>query len=137
MRHLNRTNRFAKATDHRLAILSNMSASLIECERIQTTIPKAKALRPVIERLITLAKSGDLHSRRRALSILDNKKIPTQKLFNVLGPRFKGVNGGYVRILRTGFRKGDVAPLAFVVFSKLGEPATQPAKGSKAAPAPK
>ena len=108
-RRLNRTH------EHRKALFANMAGSLIEHEQIRTTLPKAKELKPIIEKLITLAKRGDLHARRQAASQLKQDAYVT-KLFEVLGPRYKERNGGYVRVLKAGFRYGDMAPMAIIEF---------------------
>lgn len=106
-RRLNRTH------EHRKALFANMAGSLIEHEQIKTTLPKAKELRPIVEKLITLAKRGDLHARRQADSQL-KQDIHVKKLFDVLGVRYKDRQGGYVRILKAGFRYGDMAPMAII-----------------------
>ena len=108
-RRLNRTH------EHRKALFANMAGSLIEHEQIKTTLPKAKELKPVIEKLITLAKRGDLHARRQAASQLKQDAY-VEKLFAVLGPRYAARNGGYVRVLKAGFRYGDMAPMAIIEF---------------------
>ena len=108
-RRLNRTH------EHRKALFANMCGSLIEHEQIKTTLPKAKELRPIIEKMITLAKRGDLHARRQAASQLKQDKY-VAKLFEILGPRYKERQGGYVRILKAGFRYGDMAPMAIIEF---------------------
>ncbi|MBW6506130.1 MAG: 50S ribosomal protein L17 [Rhodobacteraceae bacterium] len=108
-RRLNRTH------EHRKALFANMAGSLIEHEQIKTTLPKAKELRPIIERLITLAKRGDLHARRQAGSQLKQDQYLV-KLFDILGPRYKDRAGGYVRVLKAGFRYGDMAPMAIIEF---------------------
>jgi large subunit ribosomal protein L17 len=108
-RRLNRTH------EHRKALFANMAGSLIEHEQIKTTLPKAKELRPIVEKLITLAKRGDLHARRQAGSRLKQDAY-VQKLFDVLGPRYAERQGGYVRILKAGFRYGDMAPMAIIEF---------------------
>ena len=108
-RHLNRTS------SHRQAMFKNMSVSLVEHEVIKTTLPKAKELRPIVEKLITLAKKGDLHSRRLAASRLKEDQY-VAKLFDVLGPRYAERPGGYIRILKAGFRYGDMAPMAIIEF---------------------
>ncbi|TQS73502.1 50S ribosomal protein L17 [Rhodobacteraceae bacterium] len=115
MRHARGYRRLNRTHEHRKALFSNMSGSLIEHEQIKTTLPKAKELRPVIEKLITLAKRGDLHSRRLAASQLKQDK-DVAKLFDVLGPRFAERKGGYVRIVKAGFRYGDMAPMAIIEF---------------------
>ena len=104
-----------RVSEHRKALWSNMAGSLIEHEQIKTTLPKAKELRPIIEKMITLAKRGDLHARRQAASKLKQDAY-VQKLFDVLGPRYKDRAGGYVRVLKTGFRYGDMAPMAIIEF---------------------
>ena len=91
----------------------NMATSLIECEVIKTTLPKAKELRPVVERLITLGKRGDLHARRLAFARIRDEAM-TKKLFDVLGPRYQERAGGYTRVLKAGFRYGDSAPMAVI-----------------------
>ena len=115
MRHARGYRRLNRTAEHRKALFANMSGSLIEHEQIKTTLPKAKELRPVIEKLITLAKRGDLHARRQAASQLKQDK-DVAKLFDVLGPRYKDRQGGYVRVLRAGFRYGDMAPMAIIEF---------------------
>ncbi len=115
MRHAHGYRRLNRTHEHRKALFANMSGSLIEHEQIKTTLPKAKELRPVIEKLITLAKRGDLHARRQAAAQLKEDK-DVQKLFAVLGPRYKDRQGGYVRVLRAGFRYGDMAPMAIIEF---------------------
>ncbi len=106
-RRLNRTH------EHRKALFANMAGSLIEHEHIKTTLPKAKELRPIVEKLITLAKRGDLHARRQAGAQL-KQDVYVQKLFDILGPRYKERQGGYVRVLKAGFRYGDMAPMAII-----------------------
>jgi large subunit ribosomal protein L17 len=108
-RRLNRTH------EHRKALFANMAGSLIEHEQIKTTLPKAKELRPIVEKLITLAKRGDLHARRMAASQLKQDAYVT-RLFDILGPRYKDRQGGYVRVLKAGFRYGDMAPMAIIEF---------------------
>ena len=105
--------KLGRTTSHRLAMFANMSASLIKHEQIVTTLPKAKELRPIVEKLITLGKRGDLHARRQAISqVRDIEQVG--KLFSVLGPRYKDRNGGYIRVLKAGFRHGDNAPMAVI-----------------------
>jgi large subunit ribosomal protein L17 len=113
MRHARGYRRLNRTHEHRKALFSNMSGSLIEHEQIKTTLPKAKELRPIIEKLITLAKRGDLHARRQAAAQLKQDK-DVVKLFEVLGPRYKERQGGYVRVLKAGFRYGDMAPMAII-----------------------
>ena len=115
MRHKRGYRRLNRTHEHRKALFSNMAGSLIEHEQIKTTLPKAKELRPIIEKMITLAKRGDLHARRQAASKLKEDK-DVAKLFEVLGPRYKDRQGGYVRILKAGFRYGDMAPMAIIEF---------------------
>lgn len=113
MRHGKAHRKLGRTTSHRLAMFANMSASLIKHEQIVTTLPKAKELRPIVEKLITLGKRGDLHARRQAISqVRDVEQVG--KLFSVLGQRYKDRNGGYVRVLKAGYRHGDNAPLAVI-----------------------
>ena len=115
MRHGNAHRNLGRTTAHRTAMYANMAASLIKHEQIVTTLPKAKELRPVVEKLVTLAKRGDLHARRQAISkVRDVEQVG--KLFAVIGPRYKARNGGYIRVLKAGFRYGDNAPLAVIEF---------------------
>ena len=115
MRHARGYRRLNRTHEHRKALFSNMAGSLIEHEQIKTTLPKAKELRPVVEKMITLAKRGDLHARRMAAAGLKQDSY-VAKLFDILGPRYKDRQGGYVRILKTGFRYGDMAPMAIIEF---------------------
>ncbi|ANY80414.1 50S ribosomal protein L17 [Microvirga ossetica] len=115
MRHGFRGRRFNRTTEHRKAMFANMAAALIKHEQIVTTLPKAKDLRPVVEKLITLGKRGDLHARRLAMSKLRDETM-VRKLFDVLGKRYQDRNGGYTRVLKAGFRYGDNAPLAVIEF---------------------
>jgi len=115
MRHARGYRRLNRTHEHRKALFSNMSGSLIEHEQIKTTLPKAKELRPVIEKLITLAKRGDLHARRQAGAKLKEEQY-VAKLFDILGPRYAERQGGYVRVLKAGFRYGDMAPMAIIEF---------------------
>ena len=115
MRHGYRGRRFNRTAEHRKAMFANMSAALIKHEQIITTLPKAKDLRPVVEKLITLAKRGDLHARRQAIAQIKDVAL-VGKLFAVLGPRYKDRQGGYVRVLKAGFRYGDMAPMAIIEF---------------------
>ena len=115
MRHGNAHRKLGRTTAHRTAMFANMAASLIKHEQIVTTLPKAKELRPFVEKLVTLAKKGDLHNRRLASSrVRDVTQVG--KLFAVIGPRYAGRNGGYIRVLKAGFRYGDNAPMAVVEF---------------------
>lgn len=113
MRHARGYRRLNRTHEHRKALFANMSGSLIEHEQIKTTLPKAKELRPVVEKLITLAKRGDLHARRQASAQLKEERL-VARLFDILGPRYKERQGGYVRILKAGFRFGDMAPMAII-----------------------
>jgi len=115
MRHGKAYRKLGRTTSHRTAMFANMSASLIKHEQIVTTLPKAKELRPFLEKLVTLAKRGDLHARRIAISrVRDVEQVG--KLFAVLGPRYADRNGGYLRVLKAGFRHGDNAPMAVIEF---------------------
>ena len=115
MRHANRGRKLNRTHEHRKAMFANMIASLILHEQIVTTLPKAKDLRPIIEKMITLGKRGDLHARRQAISqVRDGSVIP--KFFDTLAPRYAGRNGGYTRVLKAGFRRGDNAPMAVIEF---------------------
>jgi large subunit ribosomal protein L17 len=113
VRHGFRGRRFNRTSEHRKAMFANMSAALIKHEQIVTTLPKAKDLRPVVEKLITLGKRGDLHARRLAMSELRDGGM-VKKLFEVLGPRYQARPGGYTRVLKAGFRYGDNAPMAVI-----------------------
>ena len=113
MRHARGYRRLNRTHEHRKALFANMAGSLIEHEQIKTTLPKAKELRPIIEKLITLAKRGDLHARRQANAQL-KQDMHVAKLFDVLGERYKDRQGGYVRIMKAGFRYGDMAPMAII-----------------------
>ena len=115
MRHGFRGRRFNRSVEHRKAMFANMSAALIKHEQIVTTLPKAKDLRPVVEKLITLGKRGDLHARRLAMSQIRDAAT-VRKLFDVLGPRYGERPGGYLRVLKAGFRYGDNAPMAVIEF---------------------
>ena len=115
MRHGYAHRKLGRTTSHRTAMFANMSAALIKHEQIVTTLPKAKELRPFVEKLVTLAKKGDLHARRLAISrVRDVGQVG--KLFETLGPRYKARNGGYTRVLKAGFRHGDNAPMAVIEF---------------------
>jgi large subunit ribosomal protein L17 len=127
LRKLNRTS------SHRLAMLRNMSVSLLRHEQITTTLPKAKELRRVVEPMITLGKKPSLANRRLAYDRLRDREVVT-KLFDDLGPRFAKRNGGYLRILKHGFRKGDNAPLALVTLTEIAAaPAVEGKEESKKA----
>ena len=113
MRHGNSNRKLNRTHEHRKAMFANMTCSLIEHEQIQTTLPKAKELKKIIDKYITLGKKGSLHSRRLAISRLRQNSAVT-KLFEILAPRYKKRNGGYSRVLKAGFRYGDAAPLAVI-----------------------
>jgi large subunit ribosomal protein L17 len=122
MRHGLKGRKLNRTKAHRRSLFANMSASLIKHEQIKTTLPKAKDLRPVVEKLITLAKRGDLHARRQALAFLYDEAAVT-KLFAVLGDRYKSRDGGYLRIIKAGYRHGDNAPIAIIEFVDRDESA--------------
>ncbi|MBS0383781.1 MAG: 50S ribosomal protein L17 [Proteobacteria bacterium] len=113
MRHGVGHKKLNRTASHRSAMFANMAAALVKHEQIVTTLPKAKALRPVVERLITLAKKGDLGSRRLVLARMRDQD-QTRKLFETIAPRYKARAGGYTRVLKAGFRYGDNAPLAVI-----------------------
>lgn len=115
MRHGFRGRRFSRSVEHRKAMFANMACALIKHEQIVTTLPKAKDLRPVVEKLVTLGKRGGLHARRQAISEIKDIAM-VKKLFEVLGPRYAARPGGYLRIIKAGFRYGDNAPLAVIEF---------------------
>ena len=115
MRHRKQGRRLNRSWAHRKAMFSNMANALIKHEQIRTTLPKAKELRPVVERLITLAKRGDLHARRQAFARLRDDAM-VAKLFSTLRERYADRPGGYTRVLKAGFRKGDMAPMAVIEF---------------------
>ena len=115
MRHGKVHRKFNRTAEHRRAMFGNMVAALIKHEQIVTTLPKAKDLRPIVEKLVTLGKRGDLHARRLAMSKLRDETM-VKKLFDVLGKRYQDRNGGYTRVLKAGFRYGDNAPLAVIEF---------------------
>ncbi|HKL68848.1 50S ribosomal protein L17 [Salibaculum sp.] len=113
MRHARGYRRLNRTHEHRKALFSNMAGSLIEHEQIKTTLPKAKELKRVMDKLVTLAKRGDIHARRQAAAQLKQDK-DVAKLFDVLGARYSDRQGGYTRVLKTGFRYGDMAPMAII-----------------------
>jgi len=117
MRHLNAGRRLNRTTSHRTAMFANMACALIKHEQITTTLPKAKELRPVVEKLVTKAKNGkgSLHARRLAISQIKDADMVT-KLFDVIGPRYASRPGGYLRVLKAGNRYGDNAPMAVIEF---------------------
>jgi large subunit ribosomal protein L17 len=115
MRHGKVHRKLGRTSEHRKAMFANMAAALIKHEQIVTTLPKAKELRPVVEKMVTLGKRGDLHARRQAISQIRDVDM-VRKLFDVLGPRYKERKGGYTRIIKAGFRYGDSAPVAVIEF---------------------
>ena len=115
MYHGRAKRRFNRTAEHRKAMFANMCQNLIKHEQIVTTLPKAKDLRPVIEKLVTLGKRGDLHARRLAISQIKDADL-VKKLIDVIGPRYKTRHGGYTRVLKAGFRYGDNAPMAVIEF---------------------
>ena len=115
MRHGFKGRRFARSISHRKSMFANLAVSLLEHEQIVTTLPKAKDLRPIVEKLVTLGKRGDLHARRQAISQMRDIAM-VKKLFEVIGPRYKARNGGYTRVMKAGFRYGDSAPVAVIEF---------------------
>jgi large subunit ribosomal protein L17 len=114
MRHQKARGKLSRDSAHRKALLMNLSKEIIEHERIKTTAPKAKAVKPEVERLITLAKRGDLHARRQALSALAQDKFAVHKLFEELAPRYADRPGGYTRILKLGPRRSDSTEMVFI-----------------------
>ena len=115
MYHGRAKRRFNRTAEHRKAMFANMCQALIKHEQIVTTLPKAKDLRPVVEKLVTLGKRGDLHARRQAIAQMKDVVL-VRKLFDILGPRYKDRHGGYTRVLKAGFRYGDNAPMAVIEF---------------------
>lgn len=115
MRHGIKQRKLNKTTPHRQAMFANMAAALVKHEQITTTLPKAKELRPFVEKLVTLGKKGGLANRRLAMSRMRDE-TQVKKLFDVLGERYKDRNGGYIRIMKAGFRYGDAAPMAVIEF---------------------
>jgi large subunit ribosomal protein L17 len=113
MRHRNAGFKLGRNTSHRRALLRNLVTSVIEEDRVHTTIAKAKAVRPIVEKMITLGKKGDLHARRQAIAFLCTDNA-VKRLFDVVAPRYGDRNGGYLRIVRTGFQQGDGAEKAFI-----------------------
>ncbi|WP_298820233.1 50S ribosomal protein L17 [uncultured Roseibium sp.] len=113
MRHGKAGRKLNRTSSHRKAMFANMAASLIKHEQIVTTLPKAKEMKPIIDKLITLGKRGDLHARRQAISQIRDTAM-VAKLFETLGERYKDRNGGYSRVLKAGFRYGDNAPMAVI-----------------------
>jgi len=134
MRHRNQGRKLGKTSSHRTAMFANMAAALIKHEQIKTTLPKAKELRPVVEKLVTLSRRNDLHARRQALRVVRGREVQA-KLFGDLAQRFAGRQGGYTRVLRTRRRAGDAAEMSIVSLLEPAAPA-KPAveKGGKRAP---
>lgn len=122
MRHRIAHRKLNRTASHRKAMFANMSSSLVEHEQIVTTLPKAKELRPFVEKLVSLAKKGDLGSRRIAIARMRNKE-QAKKLFDILGPRYADRSGGYIRIMKAGYRFGDNAPMAVIEFVERDESA--------------
>ena len=129
MRHRKSGRKLNRTSNHRKAMFSNMAAAIIKHEQITTTLPKAKELRRVVDRLITLGKKGDLHSRRRAMAIIKDKAL-TEKLFTSLAERYNDRHGGYTRVLKAGFRYGDSAPVGILELVDRDEDA----KGQESGP---
>ncbi len=115
MRHKVSGRKLNRTSSHRKALFKNLAQALIKNEQIKTTLPKAKDLRPIVEKLVTLGKRGDLHARRQALAALQDQEV-VSKLMSVLAGRFASRSGGYTRILKAGFRYGDNAPMAVIEF---------------------
>ena len=140
MRHQKKTVKLGRTAEHRKALLANQVCSLIEHQRIKTTLAKAKAVRPLAEKMVTLGKKGSLHARRTALAVL-RQKDAVKKLFDDIAPRSADRNGGYTRIIRLGVRKSDAAPVAFlewvdaprVVEEPVAEEKGKKRKGAKPA----
>ena len=133
MRHGNAHRKLGKKPAHRKAMFANMAAALIKHEQITTTLHKAKELRPVVEKLVTLGKRGGLHARRQAIGFLRDPYV-ADKLFTTLGPRYAKRNGGYLRVLKAGFRFGDMAPMAVIEFVERDTAAKGQDSGPSAAP---
>lgn len=123
MRHLKAKGRLGRDNAHRRALLANMAKSLIAHEKLATTLPKAKALRSYFDKLVTLGKQGDLHARRLAFQKVHHKEA-IAKLFNDISPRFRSRQGGYTRIIKSGYRVGDCAPMAIITLTELGRGVT-------------
>ena len=115
MRHGFKGRRFARSISHRKSMFANLSVSLIEHEQIVTTLEKAKDLRPIVEKLVTLGKRGDLHARRQVIAQIGNEAV-VKRLFDVVAPRYADRHGGYLRIMKAGFRHGDNAAMAVIEF---------------------
>jgi large subunit ribosomal protein L17 len=131
MRHGVSGRKLGVTSSHRVAMLRSMATSLLKHEQISTTLPKAKELRPYVERIITLGKRGDLHARRQALAQVRDERV-VQKLFTTIAERYKARNGGYTRVLKAGIRYGDAAPMAVIELVER-DPS---AKGQDSGPRP-
>lgn len=116
MYHRKQGRKLGRRRDQRIALLRNLAISLVQAERIETTVTRAKEVRRLVERLVTYAKRGGLHGRRLIISKLGNQPAIASKLIDEIAPRYKNRQGGYTRILKTGFRRGDSAPLALIEF---------------------
>jgi len=136
MHHGFRGRRFSRTVEHRKAMFANLAQALITHEQITTTLPKAKDLRPVVEKLVTLGKRGDLHARRQAIAQIRDEEV-VRKLFDVIGKRYASRNGGYLRIMKAGFRFGDAAPMAVIEFVDRDVDAKGAADKARAAAEPK
>lgn len=131
MRHNNAFRKLSRSSAHRRSLFRNMATSFLAKERFNTTIQKAKELRPIVEKLVTLGRNDTVHARRQAYGYLMDKKV-VHKLFADIGPRFKTRPGGYVRIVRAGHRHGDAAEMAIIEFVVMGDPAAAKADKPKA-----
>jgi len=136
MRHKKRTVKLGRTSSHRRAMLRNMVTSLLKSERIETTVPKAREAARLADRMVTLAKKGTLHARRQALTFVMDREVVT-KLFSDLAPRYADRNGGYTRVIRTSFRRGDGAELALVeMIGRIAPPPKAAKKKKEKAEAP-
>ncbi len=122
MRHAMKGRKLSRKSGHRKSMFINLAAALVKHEQISTTLPKAKDLRPIVEKLVTLGKRGDLHARRQLLSVLKDAKL-VDKMIKTLAERYKSRKGGYTRVLKAGFRYGDMAPMAIIEFVDRDESA--------------
>lgn len=130
MKHAMKGRKLGRKSGHRLSMFSNLAGALVKHEQISTTLPKAKDLRPIVEKLVTLGKRGDLHARRQAMSVLKDATL-VNKLFSTLADRYKSRKGGYTRVLKAGFRYGDAAPVAIIEFVDRDESARGKDSGPK------
>src|SRR5579862_3423426 len=133
MRHRMSHRGFSRRSAHRKAMFENLAAALLKHEQIRTTLPKAKDLRPIVEKLVTLGKKGGLHARRQAIGFLRDPYV-ADKLFTTLGPRYSKRNGGYLRVLKAGCRFGDAAPMAVIEFVERDTAAKGQDSGPSAEP---